>query len=541
MASNLIETYRSHRLVVVPVKIDFVNGKKTKVTPLCSWQHLQYISFGDYYNNEFPKLDFTQANCVGIVLQSSNLVVFDFDDTKHMPADFVQNAYEVAEKYKLLTVRTGRGMHIYFRRPSDEVLRQIPTRTIKEGGVVEFKSSGLVSAPLYDDDDYYRPIRFFGEGNLVELTLDIVKELQIPLQPAVETHKLNSFLASTRRLDDEKINMIVDLIEPYHIPGQRNEIVFSLAGMLRKLGVSYEDALRIVNLLIERTNDEEPRNRLDAVRRTYTKSLDDADLLGSSGLLRIIGDKSVVYQIYYLVKGEPLKFDELFIRLFATTGWWLEQVADIVTQNYIALTDNLGRVTIMRKFNPAKGVWEKIDDFKNEVAVIITGVMAEWKDLLWNANCEDKIKFSLLLKLSKTQPLREANEIYPALLHKIKVNAEDFYAPPAVECSVCGNNVVNVVACETHFIFVCMHGHIELIEKSDVENPKTLRVFTYIPASLPADPTVACEYLRSYGEDLKETLLRVAAYVILSRRNFKRKIFVFTGVTSSGKQHFANC
>jgi len=537
MASNLIETYRSHRLVVVPVKIDFVNGKK-KVTPLCSWQHLQDISYEDFVRNELPQLNFNNATQVGIVLQPSGLAVLDFDDTAAMPAEFVQNALEVAERHGLIVVRTRRGFHLYFKRPKPELLQLLPTRTQVGGGFVEFKSTGLIFAPLYGDDAYYRPIRFFGDGHLVELTPEIISELNLPLRAVDETKQFQAFTHSTHGLGDGKIHAIADLIEPYYVRGQRNEIVFSLAGMLRKLGVSYEDALQVVKLLVERTNDEEPQNRIDAVRRTYAKSINDAELVGSSKLMQIIGDKQVVYQIYDIIKGEPLKFDEMFIRLFATTGWWLEQVSNIVQHNYVALTDNKNRVTLVRKFNHYKGVWEVIDDFKTEVAIIITGVVAEWKELLWNANCDDKTKLTLLSKLLRTQPSREAGEITPALLHHIKVNAEDFYAPPEIKCSACGDNITNVVACETHFIFVCKNAHVWLKEKSEIENPQKLRVFTYIPASLPADPTVACEYLRSYGEDLKETLLRVAAYVILSRRNFKRKIFVFTGVTSSGKTTF---
>ena len=538
MNKGLLGVYLEHRLIVVPVKIEFINDDKHVQILTPKWEHLRNISFDDYICNEFHRLDFSKATHVGIVLPSSGLVLLDYDDTKHMPTEFVQNAYEVAERYNLVTINTGSGMHLYFRRPNDEVLRQIPRKHKEGGGVVEFNDYGLAFAPLYENEIYYTPVRFFGEGTLIELTPEILTELQIPLQPVVETHKLNHFIVSNRRLDDEKINTIADLIEPHYVRGQRNNIVFALSGMLRKLGVSYEDALQVVKLLIERTNDEEPRNRIDVVRRTYTKPLDDAELLGSSGLLEIIGDKSVIYQIYHLVKGEPLRFDETFIRLFATTRWWLKQIEDIVKQNYIALTDNEGQVTLVRKFDAEKGVWLKIKDFKGELVAIIKGLMDEWEDLLLNADCDEKTKYNLLYKLFKTQPQREVNEIHASLLQDITINAEDFYAPPPFLCSVCKDNIINIVACETHFIFVCKCGHIDLVEKSAIENPKSLRVFTYIPAALPADPAVAYEWLQSYGWDLMHTLLRVAAYVVLSRNNFKRKIFVFTGVTSSGKTSF---
>jgi len=85
---------------------------------------------------------------------------------------------------------------------------------------------------------------------------------------------------------------------------------------------------------------------------------------------------------------------------------------------------------------------------------------------------------------------------------------------------------------------VCTCGHVDFKEKIEVEDPRALKAFTYIPASLPADPKVAHELLVGYGKELMQSLLRVAAYVMLSRRNFKRKVFLFTGVTSSGKTSF---
>jgi len=429
MRRNLLHTYLQHGCVVIPIKIDFVNDEKNPHFLVSSWQHLQNIPFEDYINNEFPHLDFSKATHVGIVLPPCGLVLLDFDDTKRMPSEFVQNAYEVAERYNLVTINTGSGMHLYFRRPSDEILKQVPRKYKKGGGVVEFKDYGVAFAPLYDSDVYYTPVRFFGEGNLIELTTEILNELQIPLQSASETHKFCSFLNSTRRLDDEKINVIADLIEPHYFKGQRNEIVFSLAGMLRKLGVSYEDTLQIVKALIERTNDEEPSNRIDAVRRTYAKTTTNDKIVGSSRLIHLTGDKAVVYEIINIVRGESLKFDDLFMRTFATTGWWEKQVLDVVMHDYIALTDHLGRVAHLRKFNLEKGVWEKFDDLKAEIAVIISDIADEWKEIIWNADCDEKVKLALLTKLSRTKPSSEAKEIYPAIRNKIRVSAADFYTP----------------------------------------------------------------------------------------------------------------
>jgi len=539
---SYLSTYLHHKFIVVPVKIIINNNKKEPHFPV-AWGKFETISLDVFAEFVYPQLPFEIATHVAVLLQPSGLCVFDFDGTENMPSNFVQQVIDYAEQEKIPMVRSGRGIHLYFKQ--SEAAAQLPSRISVGGGWIEVKRSGVIFAPLTDNDNYYRWVIPLDSGGLRELTEEDLQHLlpdngrqTTKVTQTSQSNEKRKIKISQTNLTEEQIDYIVNLIIPYYTRGRRNDVVFSLAGMLRKLGVSYEDTLRIVRFLIERTGDEEPQNRIDVVRRTYEKSLNDSELVGSSKLAEILGDKSIIYQVYSIVKGEPIKFDEGFIKLFATTRWWFKQVEDIVKQNYIALTDNEGRVTVVRKFDIEKGVWVKIKEFKEELTTIVAGVMQEWEVLLLNADCDNKTRYALLYKLFKVQPQREVSEIYTELLQSIRVNAEEFYAPPKVTCSVCKDNIINIVACQTHFIFICACGHIELIEKSEIDDPKTLRVFTYIPASLPADPQVAYEHLSGYGKELMHTLLRVASYVILSRRNFKRKIFIFTGVTSSGKTTF---
>jgi len=301
---NLLKTYLQHEIVIVPVKLHFVNGKKHP-EGLPSWQHLQTISFNEFVAKEFRRLNFNDATHVAVVLQPSHLVVLDFDETSRMPSDFVQNALEVAEKYRLVTVRTGRGLHIYFRRPADDRLRRLPSRIPVGDGFVEFKSAGLVFAPLYDPDDYYHPVRFFGEGNLVELTPEILKELNLSFEtnnnnrPAeISGFPENHF--HSRSLSYEQKQILKTLLLPYWSEGCRHDLALGLAGLLAKEGVSKDDAMDLLRQIADEAKDNEWRDRERALTDTFERLWRGETIVGYKRIEEVLEDKMAKVIAYVL-------------------------------------------------------------------------------------------------------------------------------------------------------------------------------------------------------------------------------------------------
>jgi len=89
-------------------------------------------------------------------------------------------------------------------------------------------------------------------------------------------------------LPESKILEIVNTVRPIYHQGYRNYVVLFLSGWLKKAGIAYNSARKIVEILAE--GDEEKENRLYQVDRTYGLKGNpptDKELKGKSGLQEI--------------------------------------------------------------------------------------------------------------------------------------------------------------------------------------------------------------------------------------------------------------
>jgi hypothetical protein len=87
----------------------------------------------------------------------------------------------------------------------------------------------------------------------------------------------------------EIIQELYEAIRPYYIPGERNDIIFSLSGWMRKDGhFSLADCEALVTLLCQNSgfSDEDLEASLDKVRTTYQKPIEE--LKGRSGMHEIL-------------------------------------------------------------------------------------------------------------------------------------------------------------------------------------------------------------------------------------------------------------
>ena len=93
-----------------------------------------------------------------------------------------------------------------------------------------------------------------------------------------------------RRLSEQEIARLVELLKNYWVPGHRNNLQLGLVGWLIKRGVPQEQAEELVRRLAEAAGDEEVKKRIDEVKRQYRlveagqKKLEE--LLGKAGLLQ---------------------------------------------------------------------------------------------------------------------------------------------------------------------------------------------------------------------------------------------------------------
>jgi hypothetical protein len=93
-------------------------------------------------------------------------------------------------------------------------------------------------------------------------------------------------------IDEETVYEIVSIVKPYYFDGIRNDFILYFSGWLRKLGVIYENAEKIIKELA--IDDEEKNNRIITLRETYQKQ-DLEQISGRSGLLEILSDQCSGY------------------------------------------------------------------------------------------------------------------------------------------------------------------------------------------------------------------------------------------------------
>jgi len=115
-----------------------------------------------------------------------------------------------------------------------------------------------------------------------------------------------------RRLSDEEIKGVRDLLLEYYVPGHRDKILFSLLGVLIKAGVDYESSRRLVELLATEANDEEARQRLYLVDYHYGKRVD------AVGVERLRGVSGLREELEAVLRERGLSEDEVARRVSET-------------------------------------------------------------------------------------------------------------------------------------------------------------------------------------------------------------------------------
>ncbi|HJT47966.1 MAG TPA: bifunctional DNA primase/polymerase [Nitrososphaeraceae archaeon] len=86
-------------------------------------------------------------------------------------------------------------------------------------------------------------------------------------------------------LKEEDVSNIVAILKPYYQHGNRNDFTMYLSGLMKKEGVSFQGALRVIESIA--ADDEEKSARIRTLEETYKK--EDLDkVCGYSGLLSIL-------------------------------------------------------------------------------------------------------------------------------------------------------------------------------------------------------------------------------------------------------------
>jgi hypothetical protein len=91
--------------------------------------------------------------------------------------------------------------------------------------------------------------------------------------------------ATDAELNEEDIGDVVSILKPYYQDGNRNDFTMYLSGWMRKEGIPFESALKVIECIA--VDDEEKHARIRTLQETYKKE-DLHEVSGYSGLLSIL-------------------------------------------------------------------------------------------------------------------------------------------------------------------------------------------------------------------------------------------------------------
>lgn len=216
---------------------------------------------------------------IGIVTGKSGIVVFDCDTAESVA--FFQNLPGYVDTAKVVT---RRGMHFYYRVPNAENIH--PQRFSKGNIAIDLKAgrSYVVAPPSIVDGHRYTwdPDDWTWTPPITEISdqefFAIIEELK-------------EFCSKNEqaKIDTEKI---IEVIRPYYVQGQRQDIVLGLAGVMKKARIEQEIALEIVAKLAKSADDSDPiQQRFSAVINTYQKK--DDEIAGWSMLEKVLGQEDI--------------------------------------------------------------------------------------------------------------------------------------------------------------------------------------------------------------------------------------------------------
>jgi tetratricopeptide (TPR) repeat protein len=245
--------YKKMGLVPVPLKITFVDGKKS-ANFLVKWSTIDKMPSDDILKEWFSK-DVDMAVITGEI--SGNLTLIDFD------RDIYEQEWTVIKKYDLFKsgVRTKHGYHFMFRSNKSF------TSATRIGDGIDIKSKNGIS--------YMPPSKYTAGIETFQYSF-ISENFDIPYieNPMGLFYELGLKVKKDKKTVSEKVvsgdmvltNEIYRTFKPLAIPGNLDKLFFSLAGYLARLKIPVD----ITKSAILNMQEKGDRNKtINTIERAY--------------------------------------------------------------------------------------------------------------------------------------------------------------------------------------------------------------------------------------------------------------------------------
>jgi len=253
---------------------------------------LQRLFDGEFYD-DYDEIE--EITGYGLATGLHWLVVIDFDDE------------EAFEKFKqvcppelliTLIVRTRRGYHVYFVI-KDKDVRNEQSKKFKNVDVKTGRSYVVLPFSVVEEFQYvvvqYRAVKRISYVEYKSLLDLLESEFNKEETEEVELEELEE-LEEEGRIESaeekELVEKIVEVVLPFYVAGQRQQLLMSLSGYLIKKNVSHDVIENVIKELHARSNDEDPiKQRLSAFYNSLKKP--SQSLAGASLLRELLTEQAL--------------------------------------------------------------------------------------------------------------------------------------------------------------------------------------------------------------------------------------------------------
>jgi hypothetical protein len=203
---------------------------------------------------------------------------------------------ELRQSTYVVKTRKRSGYHVYWFSHNQN--KPIRTSDCKPGFEFEIKTDNCTGHSTLPPSGHRNELQFHyqnvGQNTiatddklysiLVDLLIDFIKE-KSPLTNCCIKRAVNE---PTNEITTAESSQIVSMLANAYRIGSRNDVIFALSGFLSHGGFSLGAAETVIDQLCKTTGDEETKNRLVVVRKTYEKARDGEPITGRNELLDIL-------------------------------------------------------------------------------------------------------------------------------------------------------------------------------------------------------------------------------------------------------------
>jgi len=315
------------------------------------------------------------ASGVAILLgHISGISVIDFDDTEELikllnASGFTCDANNLEEVLLQAfphnaVVRTYRGYHVYFKHDPNIQNK----RGVGDYQHIEVRSKDcLVIAPpsvagieIVNGRAVVRKYEFLRELNEETKNATLPQWILSLLKPQERGEEVKSPILVTPTITSLK-EFLLQHITPYWRKGFRDLLCFTLAGMLRRGGVSESVALEIVGAICDATQDEEKDKRMKTVIYEYKLPLEGEKICaGARKFYQVAIEASIPTEVAKLIINTiyGMKPSIDFVSWFSDNYQLAEKVAALLHNDLVYYEKEF----TFYAFNKDALVWQEVDD-----------------------------------------------------------------------------------------------------------------------------------------------------------------------------------